>query len=300
MYVISAGRKDQMRHLIRFATILFTLFAVGCAATTPEIVKPTPLAANDLAWLREQPKIVVIHHKTPTYFQIQMSDAGANFLEGFGAQTVLFAPYFSRKADERLQTKASREGNRVRREYSIVDPVLTVKERFLEALRTKLELTNLQPISEPAIRYEPHQLADSFGAGVALDFITAFWVLSREPSLNPFAADRHYLRYAVESRLLRLGTSQYHGEPQSPEVARLLRSDDSKILWQDACYSMGADLTYTMKSLQQFPPGVPIRGGQPYTLEEWTANNGTLLRGKLNEVADACAKALLVEFAEFR
>jgi hypothetical protein len=289
-----------MRHLIRFATVLLTLFAVGCAATTPEIVKPTPLAANDLARLREESKIIVIHHKTPTYFQIQMSDAGANFLEGLGAQLPPFGLYFSQKATERLQTKASREGDRVRREHSLVDPVLSVKERFLEALRTKLEFTNLQPISEPAIRYEPHQLADSFDAVVALDFITPLWVLSREPAFNPFGADRYYLRYAIEARLLRLGTSQYHGEPQSPEVARLLRSDDSKILWQDACYSMGADLTYTMKSLQQFPPGVPIRGGQPYTLEEWTANNGTLLRGKLNEVADACAKALLVEFAEFR
>jgi hypothetical protein len=273
------------------------MFAIGCAATTPEIVKPTPLAANDLAQLREEPKIIVIHHKTPTYFQIQMSDAGANFLEGLGAQLPPFGLYFSNMATERLQTKASREGDRVRREYSLVDPVLTVKERFLDALSTKLELTNLHPISEPAVRYEPHQLADSFGAVVALDFITPLWVLAREPALNPFAADRYYLRYAVEARLLRLGASQYHGEPQSPAVARLLRSEDSKILWQDSCYSMGADLTYTMKSLQQFAPDIPIRGGQPYSLEEWTANNGALLKGKLNEVADACAKALLVEFS---
>lgn len=289
-----------MRHRRCFVMVLLMIFAVGCATTNPEVAKPMPLAANDVAWLREQPEIVVIHHRTPAQFQVEMSDTGANFLEGFGAQTVLLAPYFSRKANERLQAKALREGEKIRSEYAIVDPVLNVKERFLEALRTQLQFTNLHPISEPAIRYEPHQLADSFGAVVALDFITPLWVLSREPAFNPFGADRYYLRYAIEARLLRLGTSQYHGEPQSPTVARLLRSEDSKMLWQDACYSMGADLTYTMKSLQQFAPGVPIRGGQPYTLEEWTANNGTLLKGKLNEVADACAKALLADFAESR
>lgn len=289
-----------MRHLIRFATVLFTLFAVGCAATIPEIAKPIPLAANDVAWLREQPKIVVIHHKTPVYFQVQMSDAGANFLEGFGGQTVLFAPYFSRKSGERLQTKASREGDRVRREHSLEDPVLTVKGRFVDGLRKKLRFTNLHPISEPAIRYEPPQLADTFGAGVALDFITAFWVLSREPSLNPFAADRFYLSYVVEARLLQLGTSQYQGEPQSPEVARLLRSEDSKILWQDTCYSMGADHAYTAKSFNQLNYAAVSSQGEPrYTLDEWTQSNAALLKGKLNEVADACAKALLDEFAEF-
>lgn len=295
-----------MRYLRCFATVLFTMFAVGCAATTPEIAKPTPLAANDLTRLREEPKIVVIHHKTPVYFQVQMSDTGANFLEGLGAQLPPFGIYFSNMATERLQTKASREGDRVRREYSIEDPVVTVKARFLDALSTKLEFTNLHSISEAAIRYEPYQLADSFGAGVALDFITAFWVLSREPWTNPFAADRFYLRYAVEARLLRLGASQYHGEPQSPAVARLLRSEDSKILWQGACSSMGADLTYTMKTLQQLSHGIiPIQGGQPsqgrqhHTLEEWTENNGALLKGRLNEVADACAKALLAEFSEF-
>lgn len=290
-----------MRYLRGFATILFTLFAVGCAATTPEIAKPTPLTANDLVRLRDEPQIVVIHHKTPAYFQVQMSDAGANFLERFGAQTVLFAPYFSRKAGGRLQTKASREGDRVRREHSLEDPVLTVKDRFVDRLRTKLRFTNLHPISEPAIRYEPHQLADTFGTEVALDFITAFWVLSRELSLNPFATDRFYLRYAVEARLLQLGTSQYHGEPQNPEVARLLRSEDSKVLWQGTCYSMGAAHTYTAKSFNQLNYAAVSSQDEPrYILDEWTQSNAALLKGKLNEVADACAKALLAEFGELR
>lgn len=290
-----------MRHRRCFVMVLLMTFAVGCATTGPEIAKPIPLAAKDVAWLREQPKIVIIHHQTPAQFRVEMSDAGANFMEGFGGQTVLLAPYFSRKANERLQAKALREGEKIRSEYAVEDPVLTVKAQFLDALSTKLYFTNLHPISEPAIHYEPHQLADTFGAGVALDFITTFWVLSREPSLNPFAADRFYLRYAVEARLLQLGTSQYHGEPQSPEVARLLRSEDSKILWQGTCYSMGAAHTYTAKSFNQLNYAAVSSQDEPrYTLDEWAQSNAALLKGKLNEVADACAKALLADFAEFR
>lgn len=287
---------------IGFTTLLLTIFTVGCATTGPEIAKPTPLAANDLAWLREQPEIVVIHHQTPGHFWVEMSDAGANFLEGFGAQTVLLAPYFSQKANERLQAKAIREGEKIRMTYSIADPVREVKARFVDALPTNLGLKNLRIIDQPATSYEPYQLADSFGSAVALDFITSLWTLYRERSFNPFAADRYYLRYAVHARLLRLEASKYHGEPQSPAVARLLRSEDSKILWQASCVSMGGEFTYTRNSVQQLvysmnAGDIPRRGGQPYTLKEWTANGAALLKGRLNEVADACAQALLADFS---
>ncbi len=178
--------------------------------------------------------------------------------------------------------------------------MLKVKARFVDALATKPGLTNLHPISELAIRYEPYQLAESFGAVGALDLITTFWELSREPSLNPFAADRFYVTYVVEARLLRLETST-HGRPQRPAVACLLRSEDSKLLWQRGCFSNGAGQTYMMKSLQQLSQGIiPAQDGQQAILEEWTANNGARLKGQLNEVAETCATALLAEFAESR
>ncbi|MCZ7627270.1 MAG: hypothetical protein M5R38_17245 [Candidatus Methylomirabilis sp.] len=170
-----------MRYLGRFITLLLTVVAVGCATTGPEIAKPIPLAVKDVAWLRDQPEIVVIHHQTPTPFRVWMGDAGAYFLEGFGAQTVLFAPYFSEKANERLQAKALREGEQIRTKYSIVDPVLAVKARFVDALSTKLELGNLRPISEPVTVNEPYQFAESFGSVVAFDFLTASWDLDRLP-----------------------------------------------------------------------------------------------------------------------
>ena len=285
-----------MRHLARFITLLFTVFAVGCATTGPDIAKPVPLTANDLAWLREQAEIVVIHHQTPAPFRVWMSDAGADFLEGFGAQTIVFAPYFDRKATERLQAKALREGERIRTKYSIVDPVPAVKARFVDALRTKLEIRNLHLISEPVADYEPYRLADAFGPVVALDFITSSWELSVLRSLNPFTSDPYRLRYTVQARLLRLRPAKYHGEPQRPEVARLLRSEDSKIMWQGMCDSIGGGVPYITRE-NSAPLFIPKQfvGEQSYTLDAWTANDGALLKGTLNDVADACAQALLAE-----
>jgi hypothetical protein len=282
----------------RFITLLLTMFAVGCATTGPEIAKPIPLAANDVTWLREQPEIVAIHHQTPQPFRVWMSDAGADFLEGFGGQTVVFALYFSRMAGERLQAKSLREGEKIRTKYALVDPVLEVKARFVDALRTKLELRNMRPISEPAASYEPYQLADSFGSVVALDFITSSWELSVLRSLNPFTSDPYRLRYTVQARLLRLKPAKYHGEPQSQTVARLLHSEDSRIMWQGMCHSIGGGVPFTTggSSAPLFIPKQFV-GEQSYTLEEWTANDGALLKDRLNEVADACADALLAEFS---
>lgn len=83
----------------------------------------------------------------------------------------------------------------------------------------------------------------------------------------------------------------------NPEVARLLRSEDSKIMWQGVCDSIGGGIPY----ITQGNPGplfIPKQfvGEQSYTGDEWTANNGALLKRTLNDVANACAQALLAEF----
>lgn len=288
-----------MRYLTRVITLLLIVVAVGCAATGPEIAKPIPLAPNDVTSLRDHPEIVVIHHQTPQPFRVWMSDVGADFLEGFGAQTVVFALYFSEKAGARLQAKALREGEQIRTKYSLVDPVVAVKDRFTDALRTKLDLKNLRPISEPATRYEPYQLADAFGSVVALDFVTSSWQLGVLRSLNPFTSDPYRLSYTVHARLLRLKRTKYHGEPQSPEVSRLLRSEDSKVMWEGTCHSIGGGVPFTIKS-NSTPLFIPKQfvGEQSYTLKEWTANDAALLKAKLNEAADSCANALLAEFSD--
>ncbi|MBZ0159800.1 MAG: hypothetical protein K8G79_06675 [bacterium] len=289
----------RVTHTQTYLIFLFlTMVAAGCATTGPEIAKPIPLAANDVTWLREQPEIVVIHHQTAQPFRVWMSDAGADFLEGLGAQTVVFALYFSQKAGERLQAKSLREGEQIRTKYSLTDPVVDVKARFVEALRTKLELHNLRPVSESVTDYEPYKLADAFGPVVALDFVTSSWELSVLRSLNPFTSDPYRLSYAVHARLLRLTPAKYQGEPQSPAVARLLHSEDSKIMWQGICRAIGGGAPYiTRENLTPLFIPKQLFGEQSYALDEWTAHDAALLKAKLNEVANACAQALLAEFS---
>lgn len=272
----------------RLLFVLFTMAAVGCA--TMGSTKPIPLAANDMAWLRDQSEIVLIHHQTPQPFRIWKTDYLAPFWEGLGYPFALIAV-------ERRREEAIREGEQIRTRYSVADPVLGAKTRFEYELRSKLGFTRLRAVSQPVAAYNPYQLADSFGSVMALDFMTSSWMLS-SITVNPLTTHQYQLRYAVQARLLQLEASKYRGEPKPEAVAQLLRSEDSKIMWQGICYATAGGTPYTTSDTSELL-SIPeaFVGTQSYTLEEWTANNATLLTEKLNEAADACARALLANFS---
>lgn len=128
--------------------------------------------------------------------------------------------------------------------------------------------------------------------------MTSSWMLS-SITVNPLTTHQYQLRYAVQARLLQLEASKYRGEPKPEAVAQLLRSEDSKITWQGICYATAGGTPYTTSDTSELL-SIPeaFVGTQSYTLEEWTANNATLLTEKLNEAADACARALLADFSE--
>lgn len=111
----------------RLLFVLFTMAAVGCA--TMGSTKPIPLAANDMAWLRDQSEIVLIHHQTPQLFRIWKTDYLAPFWEGLGYPFALIAV-------ERRREEAIREGEQIRTRYSVADPVLGAKARFEYELRS--------------------------------------------------------------------------------------------------------------------------------------------------------------------
>lgn len=60
--------------------------------------------------------------------------------------------------------------------------------------------------------------------------------------------------------------------------ARLIHLEDSKILWQGVCSYVGKD-----------PKNSP-------TMDELAADNGALLKAKINEATDICAKELINQF----
>src|SRR5215813_13383513 len=141
-------------------------------------------------------------------------------------------------------------------------PVKAVKDRFLAAVSTELGLTNLKTIDQPrhtrvwalmAPLIDP--LKSEFGGGLVFDFYSPVWTLNRtyQPPWERLVSTP---RYAFLTYVR----------------ARLIRLDDSSILWQQMC-------------------GAGAKQGR--TLEEWASNNYALLHAELEPAARSCADGLV-------
>ena len=120
------------------------------------------------------------------------------------------------------------------------DPVLEVKERVVLAMDAALELKSVRLIQEPLVGDDLDQLNAALGKGLAIDFKTIIWNL-----------DHKKLWYVARSRIIRL--------------------EDSKILWQGVC-----DVTNHLSG----------------SWAEHMAAEAALLKKRLNEVAESCAQNL--------
>lgn len=123
------------------------------------------------------------------------------------------------------------------------DPVLRVKERIVLAMDAALELKSVRLIQEPLVGDDLDQLKAALGKGLAIDFKTIIWNL-----------DRKKIWYVARSRLIRL--------------------EDSKILWQGVC---------------------DVKNHLPGSWDELMATEAALLKKRLNEVAENCALTLLAQ-----
>jgi hypothetical protein len=123
------------------------------------------------------------------------------------------------------------------------DPVLRVKERVVLAMDAALELKSVRLIQEPLVGDDIDQLKAALGKGLAIDFKTIIWNL-----------DHKKIWYVARSRIIRL--------------------EDSKILWQGVC------------DVQNHLLG---------SWEELMAAEAALLKKRLNEVAESCALNILAQ-----
>src|SRR5262245_6866713 len=105
-------------------------------------------------------------------------------------------------------------------------PVKAVKDRFLAAVSQELGLTNLKIIDQPRrtrvwelIAPPIDPLKSEFGGGLVFDFYSPVWTLNRvyRPPWKLFATPRYAFLAFFRARLIRL--------------------DDSSILWQQMCGS---------------------------------------------------------------
>ena len=143
-------------------------------------------------------------------------------------------------------------------------PVKRVKDRFLAAVSQELGLTKLQIIDQPrgarisVFMAPPIELLKSeFRHGLVFDFYTGIWELDRMYQPLPFATPRYRFVTIVRARLIRL--------------------DDSTILWQQLCLPAG------LKPEER-------------TLDEWLANDYALLHAEMEREAQYCADDLVVRF----
>jgi hypothetical protein len=120
------------------------------------------------------------------------------------------------------------------------DPVLEVKERVVLAMDAALELKSVRLIQEPLVGDDLDQLNAALGNGLAIDFKTIIWNL-----------DHKKLWYVARSRIIRL--------------------EDSKILWQGVC---------------------DVKNHLSGSWAEHMAAEAALLKKRLNEVAESCAQNL--------
>src|SRR5215831_4247685 len=149
-----------------------------------------------------------------------------------------------------FQTEST--GDEMRKDYSLDDPILRVKAHFLTEVRTSLRLDTIDSVQTLPSSSDMDDLRAAFSKGTLFDFQSTNWHLTDYPL--------GYYRIEYRAR------------------ARLIRRDDSRVLWEGACNFAGKEPTVSM------------------TLDDFKANNAAILRQSLNEAPDACVQELLSQF----
>jgi len=139
------------------------------------------------------------------------------------------------------------------------DPLLRVIERFSHDLSAELGISSFRMIEKNRLSRDISVLKMAFGTGMVIDFDTTHWWLNRIRTLRGLFInsdmDPYALTYEVRARLIRL--------------------DDSKILWQNTCF---------------------ISDRNPQIWGELEANDFSLLKKERLDTADACAQELIDYF----
>ncbi len=167
---------------------------------------------------------------------------------------------------------AANDGRQLRGAYAVQDPAARVRDRVLSALQSEVGLPDVRRVELPLGRDDAgdpaagrsvtadelsrlSRLRAALGTATLFEFETADWGLGfdfQDPG-------RYGVYYSV--------------------LARLLRLEDSRVLWRAPVRC-----------------GFARKGTANPTLAEWLANQGVLLRAKLDEAADECAQQLVAHF----
>ena len=264
MVAVSNNKYEITKLVIGFIwslpVLLILLSIYGCGSGFKQI----KMSPEEWSHLKNQPVIQAIHYPSPSLTVITPGKAMLNGLgpalvgvnAGMGATLLELggAALLGVGAAIYGEHRAVSSGNRIVKDYSIDDPIVRVKERFLFTLEKEYNFENIRSIKEPYSSAKLAELKMIFREGLVIDFKTTRIGLNYYPS----SWSHYHIDYQVRARLIRL--------------------EDSKILWQGVC-----------RFVEKDPKTSP-------TMDELTADNGALLKTKLDEAADSCGKELVTQF----
>ncbi len=231
--------------LASIVLMVVVIVSYGCA---PALI---PIDKEDLVRLKNQPEVVAVHYESPI-FVYSGSDALPCFSLLWGCPASAF--FGALGVDGRRLLKE-------RYKIEVEDPTPALKTKFLANLTLELKLSNLRPIDQALTSDGFNDIKKAYKGGMVFDFKTVAWRIN-DGGLIFSTHDWWYLRFHRGKYVWYL------------VGGRLMRTEDSKILWQGVCEFKTPDI-------------------ERDTLIE---NDGALLKTKLQEAADTCAADLWGQF----
>lgn len=202
-----------------FMSLLTLILLMSACAYTVKPTKPIPLDPRVFNSMATQTEIRAIHFVPRPEIALR----------------------FTSKAPEKLPVE---------------DPLILVEEKFVDALKKRIPVLNINRIPQSRLNNNLVQLKRTYKRGLVISFHTTDW------ALDPYWDDKklyHHIKYSV--------------------IARLIRVETEEILWLRECRVTNED---------------PL--GKMTTYYDYQLNDYALLKVKRREVLKQCADELLNNF----
>jgi hypothetical protein len=241
--VFSLPRQVKIIGII-FIVLFLAVLSQGCA---PSLVS---IDRNELAQLKDQPLINVVHYSPPKLVAKTPSTGIGSALGAVGG--IVGGVAGGVVAAEISKT----QGEKLKQQCSLEDPSIRVREKVINSCSAQMAIKNFNVVQEPLDSDEMDALRSKLGNDLVMDFKTNYWMIL-PTALSQWTMTRQY--YVMHSTR-----------------ARLIRLQDSKVMWLGSCDFDGKKTLSTSS-----------------TWDELIANGCSQLKANFSQAAEMCAQQLL-------
>src|SRR5436309_2349898 len=194
--------RGSIRCIPALLMVMELFISTGC---TPAYIQMDP---GELATLKGYPEISVLTIKPSDFVYFTAGDQAVGSIV---SATLIGGGVGGLVTGEAMIKYSETRGQPMVAEYSLEDPVLTVRDEFVAGITSRLELSNMT-IRENAVGDdELTKLRETLGDSVLIDLKTVEWGLFTAP----LRFSQYYVEYVARGRLVNLR--------------------EHKILWQTKC-----------------------------------------------------------------